>query len=134
MRLVRAVHCRAGTPTSVLDGQTLLLGKYMDLLALQQRVTAANIANADTPGYRTRRVDFSWELRQAMEQPGVETAAPVAIPVRGGFEVKNDGNDVSLDRELRLLSETGMRYSLAAQQVRGNIRSLRNAIHEGRGG
>jgi flagellar basal-body rod protein FlgB len=117
----------------VLDTQTQLLGNYMDLLALQQRVTAANIANADTPGYRTRRLDFQWEFRQAMERPGSATATPLAVPIHGGFEVKNDGNDVSLDRELRLLAETGLRYTLAAQQLRGNIRAVRNAIQEGRG-
>jgi flagellar basal-body rod protein FlgB len=115
------------------DAKTQLLGKYMDLLALQQRVTATNIANADTPGYRTRRIDFQWEFQQAIDQPDDKPATPLWIPIHGGFEVKNDGNDVSLDRELRLLAETGIRYSLAAQFARGNIRSIRNAIHEGRG-
>ena len=108
----------------MLDSKTLLLGKYMDLLAMQQRVTATNIANTDTPGYRTRRVDFQWEFRQALDRPENETAAPLTVPIHGGFEVKNDGNDVSLDRELRLLAETGIRYSLAAQMVRGGIRSV----------
>ncbi len=117
----------------MLDAKTQLLGKYMDLLALQQRVTATNIANADTPGYRTRRLDFQWEFQQAIERPDAEPVKPLAIPIHGGFEVKNDGNDVSLDRELRLLAEAGIRYSLAAQFVRSGIRSIRNAIHEGRG-
>ncbi len=116
----------------MLDTQTQFLAKYMDLLVLQQRVTATNIANADTPGYRTRRVDFQWELQQASLQRDDQPAAPLSIPIHGGFEVKNDGNDVSLDRELRLLSETGIRYTLAAQFARGNIRSIRSAIHEGR--
>jgi flagellar basal-body rod protein FlgB len=118
----------------MLTAKTQLLGKYMDLLALQQRVTATNIANADTPGYRTRRLDFQWEFQQAVTRPGGEPAKPLSIPVHGGFEVKNDGNDVSLDRELRLLAEAGIRYSLAAQLVRGGIRSIRSAIQEGRGG
>jgi flagellar basal-body rod protein FlgB len=117
----------------VIDAKTQLLGKYMDLLGLQQRVTATNIANADTPGYRTRRIDFQWEFQQAIERPGSEPATPLWIPLQGGLQVKNDGNDVSLDRELRLLAETGIRYTLAAQFARGNIRSIRTAIHEGRG-
>jgi flagellar basal-body rod protein FlgB len=117
----------------MLDAKTQLLGKYMDLLALQQRVTATNIANADTPGYRTRRLDFQWEFQQAAGRSDGEPVQPLSIPVHGGFEVKNDGNDVSLDRELRLLAETGIRYTLAAQFARGNIRSIRNAIQEGRG-
>jgi flagellar basal-body rod protein FlgB len=117
----------------MLDAKTQLLGKYMDLLSVQQRVTATNIANADTPGYRTRRIDFLWEFQQAMERPDGEPAAPLWIPETGGLEVKNDGNDVSLDRELRVLAETGIRYSLAAQFVRSNIRAIRRAIQEGRG-
>jgi flagellar basal-body rod protein FlgB len=118
----------------VLDAKTQLLGKYMDLLALQQRVTATNIANADTPGYRTRRVDCLWEYQQAIQQRDDKPATPLWIPAHGGFEVKNDGNDVSLDRELRLMAETGIRYSLAAQFARGHLRSIRSAIQEGRGG
>ena len=105
----------------------------MDLLALQQRVTATNIANADTPGYRTRRIDFRWEFQQAIAGRDNKPATALWIPVHGGLEVKNYGNDVSLDRELRLLAETGIRYSLAAQFARGHIRSIRSAIQEGRG-
>jgi flagellar basal-body rod protein FlgB len=129
------VHFRQRPPekTAMLDSQTQVLGKYMDLLVLQQRVTATNIANADTPGYLTRRIDFQWAFQQAISQPDDKPAAPLSIPIHGGFEVKNDGNDVSLDRELRLLAETGIRYSLATQFARGSIRSIRDAIHEGRG-
>jgi flagellar basal-body rod protein FlgB len=105
----------------------------MDLLALQQRVTATNIANADTPGYRTRRIDFQLEFQRALDRHDGEPATPLWIPAHGGFGVKNDGNDVSLDRELRLLAETGIRYSLAAQFARGNFRTIRSAIQEGRG-
>ena len=48
--------------------------------------------------------------------------------------MKNDGNDVSLDRELRLLGETVIRYQLVSMLARGNIDAVRSAIHEGRNG
>ena len=40
----------------------LRLERYMDRLSLRQSLTASNIANADTPGYKTKDVDFQSEL------------------------------------------------------------------------
>ena len=45
----------------MLGPQTLLLARYMDLLSVRQKVTGTNIANADTPGYRTRDIHFEME-------------------------------------------------------------------------
>jgi flagellar basal-body rod protein FlgB len=124
---------RARIP-AVLDSQTRLLDRYLDLLAAQQELTTTNIANADTPGYRTRRVDFSWELRRIAGETADQPGSPPMVLEERGLAANNDGNNVSLDRELRVLAETGIRYTFAAQRVRGNIRSLRDAIREGRGG
>ncbi len=44
--------------------------RYMDLLSSRQKLVAANIANADTPGYHTRDIDFQREFQQAAERPG----------------------------------------------------------------
>jgi len=46
--------------------------------------------------------------------------------------VKNDGNNVSLDREARLLAENALRFNVASQLVRAEIRKVRMAIEEGR--
>ena len=118
----------------MLGPQTLLLARYMDLLSVRQKVTATNIANADTPGYKTRDIHFDMELARALQ--GVDAAQPGPLEVHqvGGLAVKNDGNDVSLDREMERLSESVIRYGLASLLVRGNISALRNAILEGRGG
>jgi flagellar basal-body rod protein FlgB len=117
--------------TAMLSPQTLSLARYMDLLSFRQKITAANIANADTPGYRARDVDFQWEVHKALEGRSPTLGEP-AVSERGGQSVNNDGNDVSLDVELRLLAETGIRFSLAAMLTRGNLRAVRSAIHEGR--
>ena len=118
----------------MLGPQTLLLARYMDLLSVRQKVTATNIANADTPGYKTRDIHFDMELARALQ--GVDAAQPGPLEVHqvGGLAVKNDGNDVSLDREMERLSESVIRYGLASLLVRGNIDAVRNAILEGRGG
>ena len=118
----------------MLGPQSLLLARYMDLLSVRQKVTGTNIANADTPGYKTRDIHFEMELARALQ--GVDGGPPGPLEVHqvGGLAVKNDGNDVSLDREMERLSETVIRYGLASMLVRGNINAVRNAIHEGRGG
>ena len=118
----------------MLGTQTLLLARYMDLLSARQRITAVNIANADTPGYKTRDVDFQMELASALDSQSLDQPAALQHHEIGGLAVKNDGNDVSLDRELRLLGETVMRYQLASMLTRGNIDAVRSAINEGQAG
>ena len=114
--------------------QTRVVSHYLDYLAQQQRVTAANLANVDTPGYRTRAVDFSAALRSALDDPAGEGHAAARVVGVEGLEVKTDGNDVSLDRELRNLSETAVRFSHALLMLRSGVAAVRSAIHEGRGG
>ena len=101
------------------------LERYMDLLSARQNLVASNIANADTPGYRTQDIDFQSEFQNAMSGGAPHAMQP------GGLAVKNDGNNVSLDREARLLSENALRFSVASGLMRGQISSLRAAIKEG---
>ncbi len=113
--------------------KALLVARYLDLLSLQQRVTAANVANVDTPGYRTRGIDFASAMRGALDNPARAAAAGApAVEELGGLPVKNDGNDVIIERELEQISETAIRFSHALLTLRGSIRAVRNAIHEGR--
>lgn len=97
----------------------------MDLLSARQKLVASNIANADTPGYRTQDIDFQAEFRQAMG--GAAHASDVE-----GLAVKNDGNNVNLDREARLLAENALRFQVASQLMKSQIRAVRSAIQEGK--
>jgi flagellar basal-body rod protein FlgB len=99
------------------------LSRYMSYLSARQEVIAANIANADTPGYRTRDVETQFSAAFSEAQDSIE------VP---GLVTRNDGNNVSMDREARLLAENTVRFNLAAQVLRGNLKSIRNAIEEGR--
>ena|SRR5271165_6268194 len=98
--------------------------RYMDLLSTRQKLVASNIANADTPGYKTQDIDFQTEFANAMG------GSPHASPV-SGLAVKNDGNNVSMDREARLLSENALRFSVASSLMRSQINSVKAAIKEG---
>ena len=101
------------------------LERYMDLLSVRQKLVASNIANADTPGYRTQDIDFQSEFLKAGGGP------PRASEVNE-LPVKNDGNNVSLDREARLLAENALRFQLASQLMKSQIRAVRSAIQEGK--
>ena len=109
----------------MLDRLAGQLERYMDLLSARQKLVASNIANADTPGYRTRDIDFQTEFQNAAG------FAPNVVEV-SGLPVKNDGNSVSLDREARLLAENALRFQLASSLMRSQIRMVRSAIEEGR--
>jgi flagellar basal-body rod protein FlgB len=101
--------------------------RYMDLLSARQKLVAANIANADTPGYHTQDIDFQSEFRNAL----IGGPQPVDVP---GLQMKNDGNNVNLDRESRLLAENALRFQVASNLMRSHIRTLRSAIQEGKSG
>ena len=52
------------------------LERYMDLLSARQKLVASNIANADTPGYRTQDIDFQSEFLKATGGPPHATDVP----------------------------------------------------------
>jgi len=100
------------------------LERYMDLLSARQKLVASNIANADTPGYHTRDLDFQAEYQNWIG------GSPQSLEV-AGLQMKNDGNNVSLDREARLLAENALRFSVASSLMRVQLQTLRSAIKEG---
>lgn len=100
----------------------------MDLLSARQKLVASNIANADTPGYKTQDIDFHFEYTTS-----VDGGAPRAVEV-DGLKTKNDGNNVSVDREARLLAENALRFGVASQLLRSQLRMVRSAIQEARNG
>lgn len=112
----------------MLDRLANSIERYMDLLSARQRVVASNIANADTPGYKTRDIDFQTEF-----QSQLEGSSPHPLEV-SGLKAKNDGNNVSLDREARLLAENALRFNMASNLLRSQIRLVKSAIEEGKQG
>ncbi len=106
----------------------LELGNYLGFLVRRQEVIASNIANADTPGYHARDVASPADFSRAMDE-----AHTSAFEV-SGLAAHNDGNNVSIDRESRLLAENDLRFNVATQLLRGEFKELREAINEGRAG
>ena len=101
------------------------LERYMDTLSMRQKLVSSNIANADTPGYKTQDLDF-----QTAFQSALDGGTPQPVPV-SGLAVKNDGNNVDLDREARLLAENALRFGLASTLMKGQFAQIKEAIKEG---
>ena len=109
------------------------LERYMNLLSTRQKLVASNIANTDTPGYKTKDIDFRAEFAQQMQEQecgGPQTSSPQTIEP-DGLPVKADGNNVSLDRESRMLAENAMRFQVATSLAQAQLHSIRSAMQEG---
>ncbi len=118
----------------MIDRVTQSLEVYLDLLSARQKLVASNIANLDTPGYRALDIDFQGELHSALARGGVGwsvRARPPAAAEVGGLMLNQDGNNVSLDRESRLLAENAMRFELGSALLASRYRAIRLAIKEG---
>jgi flagellar basal-body rod protein FlgB len=101
--------------------------QYMDVLSSRQKLVASNIANADTPGYKTNDIsDFQSAYQNA--QIGLKPHGEEVT----GLTSKADANNVSMEREVRLLSENAIRFQIASQLASSQIHSLRAAIQDGK--
>ena len=110
----------------MLDPISSRIERYMDLLSVRQKLVASNIANADTPGYHTKDIDFQFEF---MNQINGDSNPDVVEP---DLKVKNDGNNVNMDREARLLAENAIRFNLATTLLKSQVKMVRDAIQEGK--
>jgi flagellar basal-body rod protein FlgB len=96
-------------------------------LAERQRVTADNIANLQTPGFLAGRVDFESALRGAIadgESPSISQGSIA----RSLQPTRTDGNNVNLDQETVIATETGLRYQLALNALDGKYNVMRTAL------
>ena len=140
--------------TEALDFQS----QALMLRSERQRLIASNIANADTPGYQARELDFANALRQAtgMAQgrlgglladqagaaggPGLSTthpghdAATVGFGDEPGLLYANhsqdsiDRNTVDLDRERASFADNSVKYEATLRFINGSVRSMLDAM------
>jgi flagellar basal-body rod protein FlgB len=107
------------------------LEQYLNLLASRQKIVASNIANAETPGYHSKDIDFQFEFQSLAATYGPK-AEPNVIETPG-LKERNDGNNVSMDREMRLLSENALRFQFVTQMMRNQVGQYRKALQSSRG-
>lgn len=113
-------------------GQSLAFqGEALRLRAQRQQVLAANIANADTPGYQAVDFDFNRALKEATGSRAAGGAAnsPNPQPVaREGAQAGADGNTVNMDAERTQFLDNAVRYEATLRFINGRIRTLLSAI------
>ncbi len=110
----------------------------------RQRLIASNIANADTPGYVARDMDFASALRQATGQllPSGQlkaTAAGHLQPPSGArgeaslryavpSQTNLDRNTVDMDRERASFADNSLKYEASLRFINGSVRTMLDAI------
>ncbi|MCS7214866.1 MAG: flagellar basal body rod protein FlgB [Thermodesulfovibrio sp.] len=114
-----------------MDRTISLLQRIMDICAYRQKILASNIANADTPNYKARDINFHEELKKSLETQNMEynreykvIESPTTMPNR-------DGNTVNVEVEMTKLTETMLMYNSATQLLSTRIRMLKDALRGG---
>ena len=105
------------------------LERFLELSTDREQTIASNMANVDTPGYRTKDVNFKQALMTASDGSGLQLT-PVVSEVHGLLE-RPDGNNVDLDRESLLLAQSQLQYQMGVQLVKSNFHQLLSAINGG---
>lgn len=128
------------------NGMIQSMDRSLTLASQRQTLIASNLANLDTPGYRTRDFSFEGAMKSALAgQLSPSTLAtthpmhlhgstsgdlpPSTDALRPNAE-RNDGNDVSLDRENMLLTRTQTSYVTASTFMQVELRKLYSLIKE----
>lgn len=117
----------------------------LKLRAARQELLAANIANADTPNYKARDVDFQSAFQSALAGQSSATLATTnarhlqanssvdifpasAVLYRAPTQSSIDGNTVNMDEEMVAFSDNALRYQAALTFMQKRIEGLSNAI------
>jgi flagellar basal-body rod protein FlgB len=134
--------------SGLFDKTTNALGAAINFRQLKQEVTASNIANAETPHYKAKKVDFEEALSRAVDISGMNQMATDSadqFTVGGNsigsvradvyenpdITVTNDGNTVDLEKEMSQLSENTIIYKAAIQLINKKLANLAYAASDG---
>ncbi len=106
------------------------IARFLDMATAEAKLTAANMANIDTPGYRTVGMDFEAEMRGAMSDVE-EDRGPKRVRVTDvdGLISRPDGNNVSMDREGLNLAEAQLQFKTGVALLRIENQRVMDAIH-----
>jgi flagellar basal-body rod protein FlgB len=130
----------------VFDRTIDALAKSMDLRQEKMNVISSNIANAETPGYQSKAIDFEAALQRSLELDDAPmdrtdgghfgSGSPIHEVTADIYNdpnnvVREDGNSVNRDAEMVKLAETQIMYTAATDLVKKKIGLLRYSINEG---
>lgn len=115
---------------SIFDLTQTALERAMHGASLRQEALAQNMANANTPGYQRRDVDFHGALQRALAEGDANAlrAVPMEATVDRSGALRADGNGVDVDVESATLAKNGMEYQALVQVARARNEILKSAM------
>ena len=97
------------------------LARYLDLATQQMKLTAGNMANIDTPGYKTQGFDFDEAFKSA--------GGGARVGDVDGLVARPDGNTVSIDRETMLAAKSQLQFRTGVELLKHEYSRMMSAIH-----
>jgi len=130
----------------IFGGWITRLERSLDLASQRHNLVTSNIANEETPGYKTQEIDFYREMKKVSGDGDLQLAVtdkghiPAGSSALGGAEVFTpsdavsslDGNSVTLEKEMTKVAENTMIYNATISLLNRKFSMLREAIKEGR--
>ena len=127
------------------DSTLKALATSLNLRQMRQEIISANIANAETPGYKTKRIDFEEALARALDIDELQTLGgddPRHYNVGGGgFDnlqaevyddpngvISEDGNTVNRDDEMARMAENKILYDASVQLLNKKLGLMKYAV------
>jgi flagellar basal-body rod protein FlgB len=134
--------------TDRIDSLLQVTRTALNARAYRQELLASNIANADTPNYKARDVDFKGALAGAMSGRAaggttLTTTSPrhmkgessqvagANVMYRTEFQPNVDGNTVNMDVERAAFAENAVQMEAMLTFIRGNLTTLQSAMQSG---
>jgi flagellar basal-body rod protein FlgB len=134
---IRAVDTNNGSAAAnfregdTMGGGNELFGVHGAALAIRSQrlaLLASNIANAATPNYKARDIDFEKALDLATKGDAPSDAAKAAMGYRVPVEASLDGNTVELNTEQTAFAENAMHYRTTLSFLQGRISTVMQAL------
>src|SRR3989337_1711114 len=103
-----------------IDKSATLLEKMLDVSSIKHKVIANNIANVNTPGYKKMDVNFAEQLKKALNENAMDKFDALQPKIviskeEAGETLRNDGNNVDMDKEVSALVKNTLSYSIYTQ-------------------
>jgi len=111
-----------------LDKIFALNGDALQLRSQRLNMLASNIANASTPGYKAKDLDFDLAMKQAQEGASLQKAMGDHTGYRVPLQSSLDGNTVELSVEQTLFAENAIQYRTTLSFMQGQVSSIRRAL------
>ncbi|WNN54711.1 flagellar basal body rod protein FlgB (plasmid) [Hafnia alvei] len=134
-----------------LDNELRFQQGALQLLSQRQDILSANIANADTPGYQARDIDFSQQLKNAVERGDLKKSEGVNLALTSGKHIpaaappfdnnqllyrvpdqpSADGNTVDMDRERVNYADNTVKYQTSLTILSSQLKNMMTVISQG---